>query len=172
MRSAPFAFTEQPWEFAWECAAITHGHIEAQSSAAIFAVALHMMLLGETLEDALLQACDLDVANTHSSALVRLALNLAASDLDEQEAISKLGEGWVADEAFAIATYAAVKAKGDFATGVRLAVNHDGDSDSTGAICGNILGLQLGSAGIPERWSSVIELRDVIEQVAVELVGL
>lgn len=31
-----------------------------------------------------------------------------------------------------------------------LAVNHDGDSDSTGAITGNILGAYLGQQAIPQ----------------------
>ena len=50
------------------------------------------------------------------------------------------------------------------------AVNHDGDSDSTGSIAGNILGAALGLNAIPEKWRMELELRDVIEQVAADLV--
>ena len=46
------------------------------------------------------------------------------------------------------------------------AVNHSGDSDSTGAIAGNLAGALYGEAAIPPEWLEALELRDVIEQVA------
>jgi ADP-ribosylglycohydrolase len=46
--------------------------------------------------------------------------------------VTTLGRGWVAEEALAIGVYAALTAQGDFVRGVRNAVNHSGDSDSTG----------------------------------------
>ncbi|HEX2778916.1 MAG TPA: ADP-ribosylglycohydrolase family protein, partial [Gemmatimonadaceae bacterium] len=85
------------------------------------------------------------------------------------EAVERLGQGWVAEEALAIGVYCALVAEDDFERGVRLAVNHGGDSDSTGAIAGNILGARLGAAAIPERWLESLELRDVIERVADDL---
>ena len=50
------------------------------------------------------------------------------------------------------------------------AVNHDGDSDSTGAITGNILGAYLGIKGIPENWVREIELSEELTQLAEDLV--
>jgi ADP-ribosylglycohydrolase len=52
---------------------------------------------------------------------------------------------------------------------VRLAVNHGGDSDSTGAIAGNLLGAHLGEEAIPRAWREGVELADVIERIAEEL---
>jgi ADP-ribosyl-[dinitrogen reductase] hydrolase len=52
---------------------------------------------------------------------------------------------------------------------VLLAVNHGGDSDSTGSIAGNLLGLLVGEEGIPDRWLRRLELREVITQVADDL---
>lgn len=57
----------------------------------------------------------------------------------------------------------------DFADGVRLAVNHDGDSDSTGAITGHLLGTLLGVQAIPAQWLERLELRAVIEELAADL---
>lgn len=48
-------------------------------------------------------------------------------------------------------------------------MNHSGDSDSTGAITGNILGLLLGRDAIPARWLIDLELREEIEQIARDL---
>ena len=56
-----------------------------------------------------------------------------------------------------------------FAEGVILAVNHDGDSDLTGAIAGHLLGMIHGPAAIPQAWLVPLELREVIETVAEDL---
>ncbi|MDO3380269.1 ADP-ribosylglycohydrolase family protein [Geoalkalibacter halelectricus] len=98
----------------------------------------------------------------------QLAADLNASPC--QETIEGLGEGWTGEEALAIAVYCSLVAKGNFDFGVRLAVNHGGDSDSTGAIAGKILGAMLGRKGIGEQWLMPLELRDIIEQVATDLI--
>ena len=69
----------------------------------------------------------------------------------------------------AIAVYSAWRAEGDFRRGVRLAVNHSGDSDSTGAIAGNLLGAICGEAGLPADWVGPLEAREAIVQVAEDL---
>jgi ADP-ribosylglycohydrolase len=84
------------------------------------------------------------------------------------ELVESLGAGWVGEEALAISLYCALSAR-NFEHGVLLAVNHSGDSDSPGAITGNILGAALGVDSIPERWLAVLELRGVIEQIAADL---
>jgi len=48
-------------------------------------------------------------------------------------------------------------------------VNHSGDSDSTGAICGNVMGLMHGEEGIPAEWVRQVELQDVIRTMACDL---
>ena len=80
----------------------------------------------------------------------------------------QLGEGWVAEEALAVAVYCALTAT-DFRSGVLLAVNHGGDSDSTGAICGNLLGAGLGARGIGADLLDGLEGRETITQVADDL---
>jgi len=57
----------------------------------------------------------------------------------------------------------------DFREGVLLAVNPSGDSDSTGSIAGNLLGLIHGRSGIPADWLQQLELRDVVKRVAQDL---
>lgn len=56
-----------------------------------------------------------------------------------------------------------------FEDAVVAAVNHDGDSDSTGAVCGNIMGALLGRNAIPEHYTKNLELLDVIEEIAEDL---
>ncbi|MGA7828309.1 MAG: ADP-ribosylglycohydrolase family protein, partial [Geobacteraceae bacterium] len=80
--------------------------------------------------------------------------------------------GWGADEALSIAVYCAAVAKDDLSLGLRLAVNHSGDSDSTGSITGNILGTLLGRKAIPEAWLARVEMRELIEKMAMDLFDL
>jgi ADP-ribosylglycohydrolase len=122
------------------------------------------------MEDALRRACMRDSDNTESSRLVLRAISLANSETEPERAIRELGEGWVAEEALAISAFCAVRASNDFELALRLTVNHDGDSDSTGSITGNIMGAGYGTPIIPDRWLRAIELRDVIEQVALDLI--
>jgi len=85
------------------------------------------------------------------------------------EAIESLGGGWVGNEALAISLYCSLVSDGDFMHGVRLAVNHSGDSDSTGSITGNILGALRGEHSIPFDWLEHLELVEVINQVGNDL---
>jgi ADP-ribosylglycohydrolase len=48
-------------------------------------------------------------------------------------------------------------------------VNHDGDSDSTGALAGNLLGTMHGADAIPSSWLEPLELRDAIVTIATDL---
>jgi len=57
----------------------------------------------------------------------------------------------------------------NFRDGVLVAVNHSGDSDSTGSIAGNLLGVQFGVDAIPHAWFEELELGDVIERLAIDL---
>lgn len=102
--------------------------------------------------------------------LMERSVELAESGADDLTAIHELGEGWVAEETLAIAVYCAVKYQDDFEKAVCAAVNHNGDSDSTGAVCGNILGTFLGYDKIPQKFKENLELHDILLDLADELV--
>jgi ADP-ribosylglycohydrolase len=101
-------------------------------------------------------------------AALDLAANVPKPALGDVES---LGGGWVGEEALAIALYSAIVAP-DFERGLRIAVNHGGDSDSTGSLTGNLLGALYGVEVIPERWLRDLELKDVIEELAVDLAAV
>ena len=101
------------------------------------------------------------------TALAR-ATDLAASGLPGPERLNRvLGEGWTGDEALAIAACCALVAP-TLAAGLLAAVNHSGDSDSTGSITGNLLGAVHGPDAIPEDWLDCLEGRSLVEQVAAD----
>ncbi|MFC3282102.1 ADP-ribosylglycohydrolase family protein [Litchfieldella rifensis] len=159
------------FELGCEAAALTHGHPTGQHPAGALAVMISLLARGCTIQQALqeasgyLHALD-DTGDTLSA--IEKAERLAATDTPHQEAITQLGQGWVAEEALAISLYCALVAE-NFRHGVMLAVNHDGDSDSTGAITGNLLGVLLGVKAIPDEWLESLELREVITEVAEDL---
>ena len=101
--------------------------------------------------------------------LVERAVSLVTSTLPDEEAIRMLGEGWVAEETLAIAVYCALKYEHNFDRALIAAVNHDGDSDSAGAVTGNLLGASLGLSGIPPKYQYALELREIILELADDL---
>lgn len=101
--------------------------------------------------------------------LMMLAADLANNDQPDEECIRALGAGWTGEEALAIAVYCALRHTDSFEDAVVSAVNHSGDSDSTGAICGNIMGLIHGYDAIPAHYKENLELLPVLEEVATDL---
>ena len=93
---------------------------------------------------------------------------LAEKDIPDPEAIKDIGEGWVAEEAFCIALYACLKYSDDLTAALIASVNHDGDSDSTGAVTGNLLGAYLGDKALCERFRDV-ELSELLSDMADDL---
>lgn len=177
MRVAPVGLmypSKRAFQMACECAAITHGHPSGYISAGIFACIIAEIISGNDIEGAVNTA--LDIAKDYEgheecTAAVKKALYLAGEQINPKMAISQIGEGWVGEEALAIAIYCSLKYKSEFDKAIIAAVNHDGDSDSTGAITGNILGAYLGVDRIPERWIEQLELSEVIIRIADDIYG-
>jgi ADP-ribosylglycohydrolase len=163
---------DQAFVMGWSLAALTHGHSTGYLAAGAFAAIICGLHNGMDLTESVTAAQDLlksDEDGAECTALLELAVALAKDEDASPEAIEKIGKGWTAGEALAIGVYAALAAGGDFSKGVLLAVNHSGDSDSTGSIAGNILGMMLGVNAIPSGWLQDLELREVISAIARDL---
>ena len=92
-----------------------------------------------------------DADKRYLKELTMKAVQLAHSDISDADAIRQLGEGWVAEETWAIALYCAIRHIDSVEDAIIASVNHDGDSDSTGSVCGNIMGAIYGYEHIKER---------------------
>ena len=169
---------EKSDEIGAETAAITHGHeLGWLPAAALVHIIRHLVENeGEPVVKAVQDArFTLPVIYPEAKkmdefqSLLQKAIDLASSELDDLDAIRQLGQGWVGDEALAIAVYCAIKHADSFEDAVIAAVNHSGDSDSTGAITGNIMGAALGLGAIPEKYIDTLELREVILGLADDL---
>ena len=177
-----FSNIEEMDEVAADAAEMTHQHPLGYISAALMAHVVYRLATDdEPTRDALVVYVEdgLDTLDRlfpvhadnmdYMKMLVKKAFTLAASDLPDHEAIELIGGGWVGDEALAIALYCAVKHFDDYERAMVAAVNHSGDSDSTGAITGNILGAAIGYDALPEFYKKDLELHDVILAVADDL---
>lgn len=159
--------------------AITHGHPLGYIPSAVLVHIINRIVYPNqeaSLKDLILEAketvCDLfcgEKALKVMCELIDSAVALSQNDRSDVDNIRLLGEGWVAEETLAIALYCALRYENDFSAGLIAAVNHDGDSDSTGAVVGNILGAIHGYASIDEKWKKNLELSDVLLEVADDL---
>ncbi|ODU43378.1 ADP-ribosylglycohydrolase family protein [uncultured Aquimonas sp.] len=167
--SKPERWIEEAFELGCQIAALTHGHPTGQLTAGVLASLVLQLVGGSRLRDALAVSMDFladrpECDETLSA--LKAAIELAERDADAD--ISLLGEGWIAEEALAMGVFAALTAA-DFGQGVLRAVNHGGDSDSTGSIAGNLLGAALGMEAIPTRWREEVELGAAVLEIANDL---
>lgn len=167
------------------CAALTHKHPLGYMSAAFHALLIYKIVLCENpitpaefdrlCESSLAELPQLYEKPEEKTALeelqsiVRKALSLAESKEPAATVIPYLGQGWVGEETVAIALYCAKKNLNNFEQAVIDAVNHDGDSDSTGSVCGNIIGAIVGYDAIPDYYKQNVELADIILEIADDL---
>ena len=208
MRSAPFGLiphipAEAVYKLSSDAASLTHGHRSARQSAGTFSLLIHALMGGQGLTEAARYALDhaRGQADAEPALIERLERTLrlaaeagadSAAVLSPEDLVRELGEGWVAEEALAVALYsvlatapgpdsaagtampgAAVQLPEEhFRKAVALAVNHSGDSDSTGSIAGNILGAFYGEECLPAEWLDALEAPDVIREMAGQLVSV
>lgn len=178
MRDAPFGFIGigdlvRAFDLALETARTTHGHPSASFSSAALAAIIAVVAQGSSLRTAVEQALSLLHGRSHADEVqssLQHALRLSA-ETDWRVHLPELGEGWVAEEALAISILCALATKNP-RDAVIAAVNRNGDSDSTGAITGNIVGTLYGAASFPNEWVEQVELRDVIETLAHDLTSV
>lgn len=191
MRTAPIALygaidnrlsIEDAMTLAADAAEITHQHPLGWLPSALEAFILYRILLKEdtTIDDfesylaegyeKLEELYPNEIEGIKElKGLTEKALSLVNSPFSDVDNIETIGEGWVAEETFAIAIYCTARYFDNFEQAMIASVNHRGDSDSTGAVAGNILGAVIGYDAIPQFFKDDLELRDVILHVADDL---
>jgi ADP-ribosylglycohydrolase len=182
MRAAPVGYffsAAEAFAEGVKAAAITHGHPSGYLSAGCLAQIIAEIAACDpaqgTAKSTLINAVQASLHSLrqwsgHEETLHALqnVLSITANDANPSasETIESLGGGWVGEEALAISLYSALIHPENFQSALLLSVNHSGDSDSTGAICGNILGALNGLSSIPDSWLQRIELGQEIIHLA------
>lgn len=165
---------------AGDVAELTHLHPLSTYSSAVMAVIVALCVAeksvsGESFKvivDKALAVVE-EVYGSYSSSMINLkdciaeAVRLSADPRPDWEIIENhLGGGWVAEETLAIALFSVMRHITDFGGCIVSAVNHGGDSDSTGAVAGNIIGSILGYEAIPEKFVERIQFKALMLAMA------
>lgn len=177
MRAAPvgFFFSSYPVllrEVSRMIASTTHGHPTAWAAATVVGVAVREALEGTDPAQWIGQSIRF-LSGTASGEVIEAlgAVPDAVQMQSDEEAMESLGEGWVSEEAVAMALAAVLRHSDDFAQTMRCAVRHGGDSDTVGCIAGALAGARLGDACFPENWMDRLEGADQLEQLVGRLVA-
>lgn len=161
-----------------KAAAITHGHPLGYITAFLFVHIINRIVFNNyELEQSILEAlfytkqsfCNYKEMD-YLENKIKQSIKLAKENCDDDYAYRILGEGWIAEETLSIAIFCALKYKNDFNKAICASVNHNGDSDSTGSICGNILGSYLGFTKIPLKFLDKLEETKSLNRITCEII--
>lgn len=184
MRIAPVALyaaatghldAEGAARLAGEAARLTHKHILGYVPAAFTAYIIYKLVLdpkpdAESLRRYAAEGIDMVEAIygyiSDFRSIIENALMLEKSDMPDDALVEACGQGWVAEETAAIALVCALRHFDDINEALVMAANHDGDSDSTAAVCGNILGAAVGIEALDQAEVSKLELLPLILSTA------
>ena len=184
MRVAPIGLffddngAENAGLLAAQSCALTHGHELGYIPCYFIAYLINLLSHSDTIniKDAVMQALSATSKKfvicksiNYFIKLINKAIDLSESNEKDLNAIKILGEGWVAEETAAIAVYCSLKYSNDFDKAIRTSVNHSGDSDSTGAVTGNILGSYIGIDNISKSYIDNLEFKDMLYDLSWDL---
>lgn len=176
MRMAPVGLFVEPAEAAFRrgvaLGALTHGHPSGYLPAGAFAATIGELLRGATMSEAfatallLLQEWD---GHEETTELLRDAMARAGDGPPDPDELERYGGGgWWGSDALAIAARVAL-ACDDPRDAIKRAVNHSGDSDSTGALVGNLVGAYRGASALPADWVAQLEGAEIITTIGDDL---
>ncbi|GAA5702000.1 hypothetical protein Save01_02815 [Streptomyces avermitilis] len=165
-RSAPFGLLVG-WEpqlvlqLAVECAAQTHGHPTAYLAAGAYAVVVHALARGESLDAGVQRALQLLSARPGQQPVadaLQHALGAVRQGMPTPARVEELAGDGTAEGLLAVAVYCALVGE-DVRHGLCLAVNHGGPSGVAGALTGGLLGALHGETALPPAWLAELEGR-------------
>ncbi len=171
IRVAPIGFLyqhdpERLREVAHVTGIVTHAHPAADAATIAAAYLIKLALDGIPPSEYIGRAMDFTkgISDEFESALER-AEHVGGWD-DEFAAITHIGDGWVGDEAVAMAVYCTMRYPDDYVGAVRLAANIPGDSDSVACITGGIIAGRVGLEGLPQDWIARLERLEELTNLA------
>lgn len=145
---------------------ITHSHPVSDAASIAGAYAVKLALDGiepEEMFEPLLRVTE-GISQEFTNALEK-SYETSHSELEDEDSLKKLGQGWYADETFALAYFCILRYPDDYKKAVQTAVNITGDSDSVGSVAGGILGAKLGIEAVPISWIEALRDKEKLEEM-------
>ena len=172
MRAAPLGLVfhknkEKLFELAYAASICTHGNPTGVAAGVGTAYATALALDETEPLEIIDRVCDIPHPPAEYVQKVRQVKDVL--EMEPSKAIPVLGEGWVGEEALAIALYIFNKFSGDYTRSVLTAANTNGDSDSLACITGAISGAFNGIEAVPEKWVQAVENSHLLGEIAVNL---
>ena len=158
--------------------AITHGGVNGYAPAGFLAALVSRLMAGTSLYTALSETIEQMMSQSIFSIGILERAFVAPREGDLAAVIDNEvggGGGWRGHDALAISLYAVLCAIDDPLLAVQIAVNHSGDSDSTGAITGAIMGAAYGVGAFDDalkQQSVVLEHDQYLRYLAEGLVSI
>ncbi|MHB0998945.1 MAG: ADP-ribosylglycohydrolase family protein [Armatimonadota bacterium] len=141
---------------------ITHHDLRCQESCIALNWAIASFVQGRELDFKELESICLDPQV--------LKMIQTASNADYQQAVNWAQGGYTLNS-LAVAFWA-LASFDSYEEAIIKVVNLGGDADTTGVIAGALLGAKYGIAGIPDRWLSKLQGREMLEDMATKLYDL
>jgi ADP-ribosylglycohydrolase len=176
MRSAPIGYLyqddpEKLREVAKASGVCTHRHPTADAACIGAAYLVKLALVGVSPDKMIpkLLSFTKGISEEFDEAILKVEECLNWED--EEKALNYLGEGWIGEEAVALALYCFLRYPDDYEKVVIRGANTNGDSDSIACIGGSISGAYLGVEAIRNNWMKRIEKSGYLEDLALRLGG-
>jgi ADP-ribosylglycohydrolase len=148
---------------------LTHGHIDAILPAGYLAAFVACGIQGKSPAECAETALGiLRRQNDHEACSEKIAgaIALAQSSEPVAKAMEKIGNGYTADEAAALAVFLTLRFKDDYDGAIVAATSFGGNTDTIPPVTGNIIGALYGTGVIPKKWTNELELVDLIKHGA------
>lgn len=145
---------------------ITHRHQTAKAASIGAAYLIKLALDGVPPNQWMTKVVEFtaDMRDEFHQAIRRVGHVLAWTS--EEYALDHIGQGWVGEEAVALALYCVLRYPDNYLDCIRRGANSDGDSDSIASIAGGISAAYLGLDAIPEDWRKRCEKSDYLKDLA------
>ncbi|MDP6178882.1 MAG: ADP-ribosylglycohydrolase family protein [Desulfatiglandales bacterium] len=171
MRAAPIGYLYQNdpdklREVAHATGICTHGHPTADAACIGAAYLVKLALDGITPEKMISELLDFTTGISEEFDEAILKVGKCLDWEDDEKALKYLGEGWIGEEAVALALYCFLKYPDSYEKVVIRGANTNGDSDSVACIGGSISGAYLGIDAISDKWVQRIEKTEYLHELA------
>ncbi|MCL2036711.1 MAG: ADP-ribosylglycohydrolase family protein [Oscillospiraceae bacterium] len=154
--------------------AITHSSPVSYLSAGFYSAVIAELINNADIDTAIERAAKILKTYRNSGEVLavieKVQTFLEDENISPRAAISHIGTSDNAAEVLGVALFSGALFEDSYENAIRLAVNHDGQSDVCGAMCGGLLGAYHGVGFIPKKWVTKLSHLRLVEDIAISLV--